>query len=198
VKTEAKVALRQAVLRRRDALPEDERAALSESIIGRVLMLPAYQRSEVVLAYASFGSELRTDGFLERVLQDGKSLLLPRVERCGLRLYGVRDLTRDLVPGTWGIREPDPERRRVADPKTVDFALVPGVAFDRQGWRLGHGGGFYDRLLEGGISDRASSVAGAFELQVVHEIPTDPHDAPVDVVVTEKGTYPPAARRLAR
>ncbi len=186
---EAKAALRRAVLLRRDALPEGERALLSGSIVATILDLPAYETAHVVLAYASFGSELRTDELLRRALADGKTLLLPRVERGGLGLYEVRDPARDLEPGTWGIREPRPDRCPPAAPGGVGFAFIPGVAFDRRARRLGYGGGFYDRLLAGGLPEGTPLVSGAFEVQVVDEVPTDPHDAPVDLVVTEMGLY---------
>ena len=188
---EAKAALREEVLRRRGALPDGERASSSRRIVAAVLDLPAYERSRTVLAYASFGPELQTDGFVRRVLDDGKRLVLPRVERGGLALYEVSDPARDLAPGTWGIREPVPDRCPPVNPGGVDFALVPGVAFDPAGRRLGYGGGFYDRLLGGGLSDGARTVAGAFEIQVVQEVPVDPSDVPVDLVVTEKGIYVP-------
>ena len=186
---EAKAALRRAVLRRRDALTEGERALSGERIVAAILDLPAYRDAGVVLAYASFGTELRTDRLLRRVLADGKVLLLPRVERGGLRLYEVRDLASDLEPGTWGIREPKPDHCPPVEPSRVGFALVPGVAFDREARRLGYGGGFYDRLLAGGLPEGTPLVSGAFGVQVVDEVPTDPHDAPVDVVVTEGGIY---------
>ena len=187
--TEAKAALRRAVLRRRDALSEGERALLGGRIVTTILELPAYENARVVLAYASFGTELRTDELLRRVLSDGKSLLLPRVERGALGLYEVRDLAVDLEPGTWGIREPKPDRCPPADPGRVGFALVPGVAFDRKARRLGYGGGFYDRLLAGGLPEATPLVSGAFGVQIVAEVPTDRHDAAVDLVVTEGRTY---------
>jgi len=189
VSSEAKAALRRAVLLRRDALPEGERALLSGSIVATVLDLPAYETAHVVLAYASFGTELRTDELLRRVLADGKTLLLPRVGRDGLGLYEVRDLAGDLKPGTWNIHEPVPDRCPLADPRGVNLALIPGVAFDRRGRRLGYGGGFYDRLLAGGLREATPRVSGAFEVQVVDEVPVDPHDAPVDLVVTEDRAY---------
>ena len=187
--SEAKAALRETVLSRREALTERERVSFGRRIVASVLGLPAYTRSGVVLAYASIGAELGTDEFIRRVLEDGKTLLLPRVERGGLRLYEVRDVVRDLAPGTWRIREPIPGLCPTADPDRVDFALVPGVAFDRRGWRLGYGGGFYDRLLSGGLAEKTPLISGAFEVQVVDEVPVDPHDVPVDAVVTEEGTY---------
>ena len=191
---EAKAALREVVLRRRQALPEEQHASLSSRIVARVLDLRSYRLSNAVLAYASFGTELQTDRFLRRVLGDGKTLLLPRVEREGLTLYEVRDLARDLSPGSWGIREPIPDNAPVSDPGIVDFALIPGVAFDRKGGRLGYGGGFYDRLLAS-LPDGPPLVSGAFEVQVVDEVPVGPHDAPVHAVVTEVGIYPQDGRR---
>ncbi len=185
----AKAALRRAVLSRRDALPERERALLGGRIVATVLDLPAYENAGVVLAYASFGTELQTAELLRRVLADGKTLLLPRVERGGLGLYEVRDLAVDLEPGTWGIREPRPDRCPPADPGRVGFALIPGVAFDGRGRRLGYGGGFYDRLLAGGLPEGTPLVSGAFGVQIVEEVPVDPHDAPVDLVVTERDIY---------
>jgi 5,10-methenyltetrahydrofolate synthetase len=189
VTAEAKAALREVVLRRREALPVGVRASLSSRILAGILDLPSYGLSNVVLAYASFGTELRTDEFLRRVLDDGKTLLLPRIECDGLGLYEVRDVAWDLAPGTWGILEPKPGLCTAADPDRVDFALIPGVAFDPTGRRLGYGGGYYDRLLAGGLAGRASLVSGAFEVQIVDEVPVDPHDAPVEAVVTEGGTY---------
>ena len=187
--SEAKAAQRRAVLRRRDALTEGERALLSERIVAAILDLPAYRDADVVLAYASFGTELQADELLRRVLADGKTLVLPRVERGGLGLYEVRDPAVDLAPGTWGIREPEPDRCPPADAGGVGFALIPGVAFDRRARRLGYGGGFYDRLLAGGLPEGTPLVSGAFEVQILDEVPTDPHDAPVDFVITEKEVY---------
>jgi 5-formyltetrahydrofolate cyclo-ligase len=185
----AKAATRRAVLLRRDALPGGERALLSGRIVAAILDLPTYQNADVVLAYTSFGTELQTDRLLRHALADGKALVLPRVERGGLGLYEVRDLAIDLAPGTWGIREPEPDRCPPADPDGVGFALIPGVAFDRGARRLGYGGGFYDRLLAGGLPEGTPLVSGAFEVQIVDEVPTDPHDAPVDSVITERNIY---------
>ena len=186
---EAKATLRAEILRRRDALPDAERASSGRRIIDTILGLPAYERSRTVLAYASFGSELRTDEFLRHALDGGKRLVLPRVESGRLVLYEVSDIGRDLAPATWGIREPVPDLCPPASPNEVDFALVPGVAFDPKCRRLGYGGGFYDRLLGAGLSDGAPTVAGAFGVQIVDEVPVDPSDIPVNAVITEAQKY---------
>ncbi len=187
----AKARLRQMVLARRDAVDAATRAALSQAILRKIAGLPAYREARAVLAYAGFGSELQTSGFLRHVLDEGKALLLPRVNRKEklLEVYEVVDPERDLQAGTWGISEPAPERCSVADPLDADFVLVPGVAFDARGGRLGYGAGFYDRLISTGLPPRAWLVAGAFEAQMVEEVPMDDNDVPVDAVVTEKTHY---------
>ena len=194
---EVKAHLRKTVLGRRDALDAGARAALSRTILREISGLDVYRRGGVVLAYAGFGSEMQTDAFLRHSLNEGKTLLLPRVNRQErlLEVYEVGDLAQDLEAGTWGIREPRPDRCAPAAPRVVDFVLVPGLAFDPHGGRLGYGAGFYDKLLSGGVSPQAWLVAGAFEAQMVEEVPLNEDDVPVDVVVTEIGRYPPGPPR---
>ncbi len=177
----------------RDAMAPESRTALSRAIVRDIVETSVYRRSDAVMAYANFGSELQTDEFVRHVLDQGKTLLLPRVnhQKGWLDVYRVRDPVRDLRVGTWGIREPRPDRCVRVDPYVVDFVLVPGVAFDARAGRLGYGGGFYDKLLADGLSARSWLVAGAFENQMVERVPLDEHDIPMDVVVTENGRYPP-------
>ena len=192
-----KAYLRETVLRRRDAMGAATRTALSRAILEEISALPAYRASGTVLAYAGFGSELETDAFLRHTLDEGKTLLLPRVNRQEglLDVYEVGDVMGDLEAETWGIREPRPDRCAQSDPAAADFVLVPGLAFDARGGRLGYGGGFYDRLLSGSLPPHALLVAGAFEVQMVEEVPMDEHDVPMDAVVTESGRYPPGPLR---
>src|SRR5262249_37919244 len=145
----AKRALRQTVLARRDALAPEERVAWSQAIFARVLPLVAESGARTVLAYHAFWSEPETVPFLRALLAGRQTLCLPRIDRPArvLTVHRVGDLERDLVPGPWGIREPDPGRCPPAPTGDADFVLVPGVAFDAGGGRLGYGGGYYDRLL---------------------------------------------------
>ena len=190
---ETKPSLRKRILGRRNAMDCCTRTALSRTIVRDIVETSVYRRSHTVMAYASFGSELQTDGFVHHVLDQGKTLLLPRVDRQRelLEVYRVRDPVQDLRVGTWGIREPRPDRCTRVEPAIIDFVLVPGLAFDRRGGRLGYGGGFYDKLLADGLSQGAWLVAGAFECQMVEKVPVDEHDMPMDVVVTEDRHYPP-------
>lgn len=184
--------MREMVLGRRDAMEDGARTTLSRVITQEVTALATYRRSQVVLAYASFGSELQTDDFLRSVLDQGKMLVLPRVNRAreSLNLFEVEDLTRDLEAGVWGIQEPRMARCTSVEIDDVDFVLVPGAAFDARGARLGYGGGFYDKLLCSSIK-RPQLVAGAFENQMVERVPVDQHDVLMDLVITEDRSYLP-------
>jgi 5,10-methenyltetrahydrofolate synthetase len=187
---ERKAELRRTVLARRDALDPETRAASSIRIFSRIAALPAFRRARVVLAYSAFGSEPATGPFLATVLAGGLTLVLPRVNRTTrmLDLYRVTDLATGLRPGVWGIREPDPTVCAAAALGDVDFVLVPGVAFDSHGGRLGYGAGYYDRLLRGAAAG-TPLVAAAFDVQLVDAIPMDAHDRRVDSVVTESRVY---------
>ena len=186
-----KSALRQTILARRDAMDASTRDALSRAIFEEIVGLDCYRSSGVVLAYVGFGSELQTEAFVRRVLDDRKVLLLPRVNRGGRRLdlHEVKDPVQDLKAGTWGIREPNPDLCPRVEPESIGFGLVPGVAFDVRGARLGYGGGFYDKLLAGCSGPGPFLVAAAFGLQMVDEVPLEEHDVRMNLIVTEGGKY---------
>jgi 5-formyltetrahydrofolate cyclo-ligase len=123
-----------------------------------------------------------------RALAAGKVVVAPRVDPPArmLRVFRITDPDRDLETGYHGIPEPRTSCPEVALDR-VDWVLVPGVAFDASGRRLGYGGGFYDRLLPF-IAKAAPRVAGVFEMQIVDEVPTAPHDVRVDAIATEQRT----------
>ncbi len=183
-----KSALRQATLARRDAEDAAARHRASQLITNKICALPSYTSARAVAAYASFGSEFDTSALLARILADGKQLLLPRINRDerALELRNVRNLDADLVAGVWGIREPA-QSCALQSPATVDFMLVPGVAFTSAGARLGYGGGFYDRLLKL-LRPGVPRVAAAFQLQVADTIPEGPQDQRIDMLLTEAST----------
>lgn len=187
---ECKAALRKEILARRDALSPAEREALSKPITEALLAMPAVQNAQTLLVYACFRSEVMTHDFIAELFRQGKRLLLPKVHNASrtLQLYEIVDRERDTAPGVWGITEPRPECCRLATPEEIEFALIPGVAFDMQGHRLGYGGGFYDRLLAR-LKPRMAPeqiVAAAFELQIVPHVPTEDEDISVPYIVTEK------------
>ncbi|HUU72355.1 MAG TPA: 5-formyltetrahydrofolate cyclo-ligase [Burkholderiales bacterium] len=189
--TAAKKTIRQRVVAMRDALSIRERSQQSGAITAHLLALPAFAQAQTVAAYASFKSELDTDEFLKAVLQQGKRLLLPRIdpERRELSFFLVSNLGDSFLAGPWGIREPDPARCVEAEMSEIDFMLVPGVAFTRRCERLGYGGGFYDAAI-GNTRDDAAKVAAAFDVQIVDALPVEPHDRRVELVVTQGAFFP--------
>ncbi|KLU60131.1 putative 5-formyltetrahydrofolate cyclo-ligase [Peptococcaceae bacterium CEB3] len=179
--------VRALALNRRAALPEDERRLKSRQIQSLVTALPEYRQARTVMLFLNFRDEAETTGLAVQALAEGKSLVLPRCAPGGLLIPAfIGNLDRDVEPGMWGIREPKKDSLAEADPKTVDFVLVPGAAFDRQGNRLGYGGGYYDRFFAR-LRPTAARVAIGFAIQVVPEVPVDQHDQKIDILVTEEG-----------
>jgi 5-formyltetrahydrofolate cyclo-ligase len=185
-----KDALRAEVLARRSALSPTDRAERSARITAALLDWEGLVEAETVLLFASFGSEVETHDLRARLLDRGHCVLLPRVQRetRTLDLYEVMGEPDELVAGTWGILEPCPGRCRLVSPRDVDFVLVPGVAFDLEGHRMGYGGGFYDDLLArlAPRLPRESVVAVAFELQILESVPARAKDIPVPFIITEQ------------
>lgn len=185
-----KQALRQRIIAARQQMAEPERARLSRAIAARITGLQAYRSAGTVLAYLNFGAEFAAEELVRQALQQGKRVLLPKVNRAtnALDVYQVADLQHDIAPGLWNIREPLAERcARVDALETVDFILLPGVAFGRDGARLGYGGGFYDKLLAR-LSHSPVLAAGAYAMQVIEGIPQEATDRKVEWLVTEDET----------
>lgn len=181
--------LRQSIIAGRAALPEELHQRLSRKIAARLLQMEIYRSARTVLGYMHFGAEFVSEPWLRQALHDGKALLLPRVNAAAreLELYRVTDLATQLAPGAYGIREPVPERCVAAVPEDADFILLPGVAFGRNGARLGYGGGYYDKLLAR-LPHRPALVAAAFAMQLAEDIPMQVTDRKIDWLVTENET----------
>ena len=182
---DAKRAIRERVLATRDALPARQREAASEKIVERLIALPSFLAARTIFVTIPFRNEWDSRLLAERALTLGKTLASPRVNLQSrmLSLHRVCDLSIDLAPGYRGIPEPTTLCPAVAIDE-IEWVLVPGVAFDIHGRRLGYGGGYYDRLLPL-LPRTAPRIAGAFEAQLVDEVPAAPHDLSVDLIVTE-------------
>ncbi len=176
---EAKRALRGAVLARLAALPPARRALEEELVTAAVQDTPEWRAAGLVMLYRSLPGELSTVGLANAAWRQGRRVAMPRVAGPGaMALHEVRAWT-DLRPGSFGIHEPVAALPTV-EPEQVGLALVPGVAWTRDGQRLGRGGGFFDRLLP-----RFPLAWGlGFDAQLVDAVPLEPHDVPVARVVT--------------
>jgi 5-formyltetrahydrofolate cyclo-ligase len=184
-KRHQKRALRRSIKESILGLDPDVRAAAEAELIARFPALPGYAAAHTVLLYVSaFAEEVNTRSFFLHALAAGKRVLCPRVQRAEhrMRLFQITSLSANVEPGILGIPEPRDGCAEVAAAE-VDWALIPGLAFDCRCYRLGRGGGLYDRLLPGMRPD-ASCWALGFDCQIAPELPIEPHDVPIDGVAT--------------
>ena len=183
---EQKRRIRGSILALRRELPEPERVARSRRVWEHLTGLPCYQHARVLLGYMAFDNEVLTDGLLRQAMASGKQVVLPVVQadRRRLALYAVRNLERDVAPGYRGILEPRPLYTWLVALTQLELVLLPGVAFDLRGVRLGFGVGCYDRLL-GELPQGIPTVGLAFDFQVIPRLPRQPHDIALDAIVME-------------
>lgn len=168
----------------RSVLSAEERPRLAIRIEERLFGLPAFGRARAVLLFSSFGSEVPTRGIAERLQSEGHRVLMPFMQDDVMHAAELRP-GESLLPSTYGPKEP-PSRIPV-DPKEVDAVVAPGLAFDRSGFRIGYGGGHYDRYLRR-MQPQATRIGIAFHLQVVELVPHGAADLPVHFVVTDEET----------
>ncbi len=174
----------------RQAQPHKDEA--SRRIVGRLLVLPEYRAARTVQFYVDVRAEVRTRPALPAALQSGKRIVVPWCnETGGLELFRLESMD-ELDVGKFQVLEPRAELRtrpaKQVAPEDVDLVMAPGVGFDRRGGRLGHGKGYFDKLLRQVRSD-APLVALAFECQMFDAIPMEPHDVFMDKVITETTVY---------
>lgn len=169
---------------------------LSRQIVARFMNLPEYAAARTVMFYVDVRAEVRTRHDLADVLDHDKRIVVPYCVKGELELFHLESMD-ELETGMYQILEPNATLRDRPEKKValeeLDLIMVPGVAFDRQGGRLGHGQGYYDRLLEHARHD-TPLVALAFECQIFPEIPMQPHDIFMNKVVTEAAVYQRAQR----
>ena len=177
----SKSALRSALLARRRALTPSEVASLSLAAQERLLALDVFSAARTVHCYVGVkANEVRTDRVLEETLASGRRLVVPCVVGDVLEHREVRAVA-ELRPSAFGLLEPPPDAPRVA-PNEVDLVVVPGLAFDSSGNRLGLGRGYYDRFLAGIAAVKAALL---YEFQIVGSVPAEASDVPVDLLVTD-------------
>lgn len=183
---QSKANLRASMRRRLAALSPADVADASEAACRLLAGSDAFARAEVVLLYAAMPTEPDTGPLARRCLASGKRLCLPRAdwETSQIDPFEVADWEHGLLQGRHGIREPGINAPLVPLGE-IDLIVVPGLAFDEAGRRLGRGGGFYDRFLER-TAGRAFAFGLAFDEQVVSEVPAETHDASVDAVATDR------------
>ena len=180
-----KQAFRQKYAALRDTAPVQRRADWSKQICFALQSLPVFKQASVIAGFYPIKSEVNLIPLLAQTLAEGKVLLLPRCRADGTLVFHRVKRLSDLVPGTYGIPEPS-VHSPVVEPALIDLILVPGLAFDRGGFRIGYGKGYYDRLLPLLRGD-CITCGVAFSLQLADCVPLEPFDLPVQLLVSERG-----------
>lgn len=184
---EKKSEIRVETLARRNALSDEERSEKSKAIMECLFDFANFLEARIVLFYVNANSEVATEAMISKALAYEKIVAVPWVDQQERQILPLKidDLNRDVRPGYRGIREPIPQRCKPIPVKNVDLAIIPGVAFDERGGRIGHGTGYYDKFIPM-LDVTTRKVALAYECQIVPQIPMEPHDRYIDIIITEK------------
>lgn len=180
--------LRNEILKKRILLDTEELERGSEELLKKVTALPEYEQASRIMIYADFRKEVPTGLLMDRILQDGKKLVLPLTDKAFQIIpyelpVGLTEWRNHLIPSSFGVPEPDSGFWICADPKTIDLVLIPGSVFDEKGGRIGYGKGCYDRFLPK-LEPGVPKIALAYDFQVVPTVPVDDKDVTMDKILT--------------
>ncbi|MBQ8359628.1 MAG: 5-formyltetrahydrofolate cyclo-ligase [Oscillospiraceae bacterium] len=173
-----KTALRRMIREKKRAMTEDQIVAASERLTQLFLACPQYAQAKTIYGYLPYNQEVRTVPILEQALADGKRVAVPKIYGDEMRFIYMTDLSK-VEKNQWGIPEPVADEPEGDDPTAL--VLMPGLAFDPAGHRIGYGGGYYDKFLE--KEPGHPTVALCYEFQMLPAIETDEYDIPVDCVL---------------
>ena len=176
-----KAELRKKILQEMKALSQEQKQAMDQVLTERFLQHPFYQEAKTIATYLSFPHEFQTQELIEQALKDGKKVLIPKTYPKGRMEFVVYD-PQQLAKTSFGLLEPQGDLE-VVEPSQIDLIHVPGLAFTREGYRIGYGGGYYDRYLEN-FAGQSLSTIYPFQVQ---EFNLEDHDIPVQEVLTYEG-----------
>ncbi len=160
---------------------------LSSRISQRLFDLQEFEEARTISIYLHIGSEVRTGEILERCIAQAKRVIIPVTNQMNRRLIfsELKSPEKELEVGNFGNLEPKAEFLRPVPLEEAEIALIPGIAWDPRGYRIGYGGGYYDRSINS-LHNHLSTIGLGYEFQIVREIPTTRYDRPVDKIVTER------------
>jgi 5-formyltetrahydrofolate cyclo-ligase len=181
-----KAELRKNILEKRAALTAEEVTSLSNKIQERFLSSIPWKGNEKIGLYSPVRNEVDTTLVFMKALEKGLSVYFPRVEQ-GLNFYEVSDPAQ-LERGAWGIKEPKHGCLQLSNLAELNILIIPGLIFDRRGYRLGYGKAFYDTILDSAL--HIPTIGLAYDFQIVDELPVEPWDRTVQKILTEKGWLP--------
>ncbi len=177
--------LRGQILDKRKNLSEKSHKDYSKTIINNIIESDFYRKAKIIMCFISFGNEVDTHDFIKYSLDNNKEIAVPITfpENRELKPSLLKSFD-ELEPGFYDILTPKEEFIRFIDPNDLDLIIVPGVVFDRNGYRVGYGGGYYDRFLA--KLPGVPRLAISFDLQIIDQVPREDFDIPVDYIYTEK------------
>ena len=182
--TETKEEIREKYRKIRAQIPSETRKHADSQIAERLFNRPEYRDARIIYCYMSFKDEADTASIIDESLRLGKQVALPRVTGKRKMEFFFISGQKDLVTGFMGIKEPAGYCLEASAPSEDALVLLPGLAFDRSGARLGYGGGFYDTYLAKHAGCKKAALA--YSAQIAPEIPTEPVDVKTDMIITEK------------
>ncbi|MFQ5449386.1 MAG: 5-formyltetrahydrofolate cyclo-ligase [Nitrospinaceae bacterium] len=185
----AKASIREEMAKRRNSLKASTLKEKSEQILKNLAGHEEFQNARSILFYLSLPREVQTDAMIALAFQWGKKVHVPLIDtsRRGLRISELPAPDIEFEKRAFGLREPGKPDQKIVSPAVLDFILVPGLAFDRKGGRIGYGAGYYDRFLKE-VSQDTILVAAAFDFQVLESVPQAEYDVPVHKILTENTT----------
>lgn len=176
----------------RSSLSEEERALKSEKILKNLIAQREYIDAQTVFIYMSCGSEADTHKIIEKMISDGKKIAIPYLEKTqGIMKPALFTGFSTLVKNSFGIAEPAESALEFIEAEQIDLVITPGLAFDKSGFRLGYGGGYYDRFFAetAAFKEKEPKKVGIAFIEQISErnLPKSEHDIPVDNIITDRG-----------
>ncbi|NLV75758.1 MAG: 5-formyltetrahydrofolate cyclo-ligase [Tissierellia bacterium] len=181
-----KKSIRKEIMEKRSKLTWEIIKEKSHIIEERLFNLEEYQKSNFIFSFISFKDEVHTHEIIKNSLNMGKRIGVPVtvIKPRKLLVSELKDFEKELEIGYYGILTPKKEYQRILSPNIVDLVLVPGVAFDVEGYRVGYGGGYYDRFFSS-LKKDVIKIGLCYDLQILSQVPRDPYDIPVDLIISE-------------
>ena len=183
--TESKATLRKSMMKKLATLREDERQEISKKLAHHLFETKLWKEAETIGIYLSFGNEWDTRAVIEEAWRAGKKVVIPKTIPAikGMEFYQINNYS-EVKKGHFDIQEPIVEQTTQRDKNEIDLLVVPGLIFSKNGYRIGFGGGYYDRFLTDFIHPTISLV---WSEQLIDDLPTNQYDLPVQYILTEKG-----------
>lgn len=176
--------LRKSMKQKRKGLSIDKKQNKDKIILEKLLNSSYYKKSRIIFVYVSMDEEIDTHGFIKKALNSGKEICVPKVisKDRGMSAIKIEDFSKLKPCGKYKILEPENFHNKI-DEKYIDLVIVPGLAFDRKGGRIGYGGGFYDRLFLK-LKKNTPKIALSYDFQVIEDVPMEEHDILIDGIIT--------------